>query len=408
MILYFYLEGLVLFKNFVDVKSSLFIFVFIYAVLTFGYLIYRYFFSIVHSFEEIKITKKPNYYPQVSIIIPSYNEEPRALEKCIISSCDNSYPKKEVIVIDDGSKNIESWNTVKRLQKKYGFKAIQFKKNKGKRDAMTLGFRLAKGELLITMDSDSIIPNGNSILELVKPFQNPKVGAVAGNIEVSNKSRNLLTRLQWARYWIAFHIEKSSQSPYNSVTCCPGPFSAYRKEYLMNYLDEWSNQVFLGKKCTYGDDRGLTTLMLRQGYRVKFAKYALCITDVPESFRKYTRQQIRWKKSFIRENYYISKFIKRMNPLMKIEYYWFWTAFPLGYIAKIIAFVFIATGDYSLMSFGVMIIFVSVIHYIYAFTRKPGRIGYYGILYGFLNEFWIMWLFWYALFTLKETGWGTR
>ena len=113
--------------------------------------------------------------------------------------------------------------------------------------------------------------------------------------------------MQWARYWLAFHIEKASQSPYSSVTCCSGPFSAYRKEYLMEYLDEWNNQYFLGNKCTYGDDRGLTTLMLRNGYKVRFSKYAMCLTNVPTTLKIFIKQQIRWKKSFIRENYYLFK-----------------------------------------------------------------------------------------------------
>jgi hyaluronan synthase len=240
------------------------IFIIVYALLTFGYITYRYLFSVIHSVDELnKIRKrKLRKYPKVSIIIPCYNEEPKALEECITASCVNSYPNKEIIVIDDGSKNKESWETIKKLQKKYEFKAIKFKENKGKREAMTVGFKKSTGEFLVTMDSDSIIMSGESIEELIKPFKEKSVGAVSGNIQVRNKNKSLMTRIQWARYWLAFHIEKSSQSPYHGVTCCSGPFSAYRKKYLMKYLNRWSNQIFLGQKCTYGDDRGLTTLML--------------------------------------------------------------------------------------------------------------------------------------------------
>ncbi len=390
--------------------SILIIFILTYAFLTFGYLIYRYVFSVVHSFDELNRTRemKIDYTPKVSIIIPCYNEELKALERCITASCNNSYPNKEIIVIDDGSKNAGVWETIKKLRDKYKFKAIKFSKNKGKRTAMTVGFKRATGEFLITMDSDSIIVSGNSIEELLKPFQDKRVGAVSGNIQVRNKNKTLITKIQWARYWLAFHIEKSSQSPYHGVTCCSGPFSAYRKEYLMKYLDRWSNQKFLRQKCTYGDDRGLTTMMLEFGYKIKFSKYALCVTDVPETFWKFTKQQIRWKKSFIRENYYLLKFIKKLNPFMKLEFFWFWIIFLMGFVAKIIAVIMLLSGSYLLTSFAIMIIFTAMLHYIYAFARNPGRIGYYGILYGFLNEFYVMWLFWYALFTLKETNWGTR
>lgn len=383
------------------------LFILAYAFLSFGYLTYRYLFSVIYSIQDLK-SKSFKEPPKVSIVIPCYNEEPEYLEKCITASCDNSYPNKEVILIDDGSTDKECWNLIKKLQDKHHYKAIKFRENKGKRQAMTTGFREATGNFIITMDSDSIIVDGDSIRELIKPFEDKTVGAVSGNIQVLNKKDSLMTRIQWARYWLAFHIEKASQTPYNSVTCCSGPFSAYRKEYLMKYLDEWSNQTFLGEKCTYGDDRGLTTLMLREGWKVRFAKYALCLTNVPKTLKKFVKQQIRWKKSFVRENYYLLNFITKKNILMQLEFYWFWVIFLMGFGAKILAFTMLLIGNYQFISFAIMIVFVAMLHYIYAFVRKPGMTGYYGVLYGILNEFLIMWLFWYAAFTLKETKWGTR
>jgi len=382
------------------------IFVISYAILSFGYLIYRYFFSVTYSIQDFKTNKE--YAPSVSIIIPVYNENSKDLELCIKSACENDYTNKEIIVIDDGSKNEEVWKTINSLKDKYNFKAIKFEKNMGKREGMYIGFKESSGEFLITMDSDSIIVDGNSICELVSPFVDRTVGAVSGNIQVLNKNESLMTRIQWARYWLAFNIEKASQSPYSSVTCCSGPFSAYRKEYLMTYLDEWHNQTFLGNKCTYGDDRGLTTLMLREGYKIKFAKYAMCLTNVPTALKQFTKQQIRWKKSFCRENYYLSKFIFKQNFFMIVEFFWFWIIFLMGFIAKFIAILFLFSGKANLMGFGLMIIFVAMLHYIYAFFRKPGIMGYYGMLYGFLNEFWVSWLFWYALFNLNDSKWGTR
>jgi hyaluronan synthase len=387
--------------------SNILLFILSYAALSFGYLIYKYVFSLMSSIEHLK-TKKYTYLPFVSIIIPVYNEGAKDLEQCIISACDNDYPHKEVIVVDDGSDKSEVWSTIQRLKRTYGFKAIQFSENKGKREGMNIGFREAKGSVVITMDSDSVIYNGDSIRELVAPLEDRRVGAVSGNVEVLNRDDSLPTRLQWARYWIAFNVEKASQSAYDSVTCCSGPFSAYRKEYLMKFLDEWINQVFLGQKCTYGDDRGLTTIMLREGYKVKFARYALCLTNVPTDMAKFTKQQIRWKKSFCRENYYISSFITDKNIFMQIEFFWFWLIFWLGYVAKGVAVYLVFTGRANMIGYAIMILFVSIMHYFYAFVRKPGNLGLYGIGYGILNEVYMSWLFWYALFTLKETKWGTR
>ncbi len=391
-----------------NIELFLLNFIFFYAIVSFTYLFYRYFFGIInyplHFLKHYKI----DYEPSVSIIIPCYNEEKKDLVRCIKSSCNANYLKKEIIVIDDGSTNKEVWKTITEMKKKYVFKAFKFSKNKGKRSAMSLGFRKASGEIVITVDSDSIIPSGHSIKELVKPLSNKKVGAVSGCILVENKNKTIMTKIQDARYWMAFFIEKSSQNPYSSVTCASGPFSAYRRDYLMKYLDEWDNQIFLGQKCTYGDDRGLTTLMLRNGYDVKFSRDAIMYTNVPETLNKFIKQQIRWKKSFIRENWYLSKFILKKNIFMNIEFFLFWIVFISGFIAKSVTILLLFFGSIPFIKYILMLLFVTFLHYLYTFIKSPGKRGYFGIIYGFFNEFIFAWLFFYAFLTLKDSKWGTR
>ena len=80
----------------------------------------------------------------------------------------------------------------------------------------------------------------------------------------------------------------------------------------------------------------------------------------------------------------------------------------MGFFAKALAIFFLFSGKSTLITFALMIVFVAMLHYIYAFFRHPGKMGFYGILYGFLTEFFVSYLFWYSLFTLKETKWGTR
>ena len=387
------------------------LFLLFYAAASFSYLIFRYLFAVIsyptHHFQH----REKEKLPTVSIVIPAYNEEKGYLEQCIKSACEADYPGKELIMIDDGSPNRDCWETIRSMQKKYHFRAFKLRKNVGKRKAMAYGFRKARGEIVIAGDSDSVITSGRSIRRLVEPFKNPRVGSVAGCVLVQNAKKNLLTRMQDARYWLAFFIEKSSQNPYDSVTCAPGPFSAYRLKYLMEFLPEWEHQVFLGQECTYGDDRGLTTFMLRRGYDVKFARDALAYTNVPENLRTYMRQQIRWKKSFLRENYYMLGFILgnvRRKPLMVAEFFLFWLVFLSGFVAKVIMVVFLLSGKIRFLNFLLMIFFVAILHYLYAFLRSPGSRGYYGIAYGFANEFFLSWLIFPALFGLRDNKWGTR
>lgn len=396
--------SLILFYNI----NLLYNFIYFYAIISFGYLFYRYFFGIINYPIYALKYKDINYTPSVSIVIPCFNEETEILKKCIISACKNKYPNKEVIVINDGSTDKTTWETIIKLKKTYNFEALTYEKNRGKRHAMALGFRSAKNEVIITMDSDSVITSDNAIFELVKPLINKQIGVVSGCILVHNTNKSLMTKMQEARYWIAFFIEKSSQNLYNGVTCASGPFSAYRTSYLKEYINEWENQTFLGIECTYGDDRGLTTLMQRNGYGVMFSRDAILYTDVPETLSKFIKQQVRWKKSFIRENWYLSKFIMNKNKFMIFEFFLFWIVFICGFIAKSLIIFMIIAGKISLIKLCLMLLFVTFIHNIYTFIKNPGTKGYYGVLYGLFNEFIFSWLFFYSFLTLKNSKWGTR
>lgn len=379
------------------------VFLIVYFTVSLYYLGYRYFFALWNNHFAKK--DKSFFCPTVSVIIPTYNEDPKYLVPCIESNCLAEYANKEVIVVDDGSKQ-ETAQTLETLKAEYGVKLITFQKNKGKREALFAGITAANGEIVVTMDSDTVLPDGQSLFNLVQPLKDRNVGAVSGVILVKNSAKNLLTRVMDARYWLAFFIEKASQNPYDGVTCCSGPFSAYRKEYLQEYLDEWKNQVFLGNKCTYGDDRGLTTMMQRK-HDVKFTGNAIAYTFVPETLKKFCKQQIRWKKSFIRESFYLLKILPKKSFLMVFEFYLFWAVFLMGYIAKLLSIYLIFLNPIAFAPYIVMIFLVSVMHYSYAFFRKPVKFLF-GLLYGFLYEFLVTWLFFIALFNLRDTRWGTR
>src|SRR3989344_9583145 len=156
---------------------------------------------------------------------------------------------------------------MKRIQKEIkGFLKVRIEDwqgNRGKRHGMAEGVKLAKNEIVVFIDSDSFIDK-DCLKHLVKYFSNPMVGAVSGHTDVFNRDTNLLTQMQAVRYYIAFKIYKAAESTFGSVTCCPGCCSAYRKKYLLEILDQWMNQKFLGVECTFGDDRSLTNYIIRK------------------------------------------------------------------------------------------------------------------------------------------------
>src|SRR5690606_15856453 len=86
------------------------------------------------------------------------------------------------------------------------------------------------------------------------------------------------------------------------------------------FLDEWLEQKFLGRNCTFGDDRSLTNFILRK-YKAVYSVEARAETVVPDTFRKYLKQQQRWKKSWVRETLIASSFMWKKSPLAALFSY---------------------------------------------------------------------------------------
>ena len=88
----------------------------------------------------------------------------------------------------------------------------------------------------------------------------------------------------------------------------------------MENLDKWLNQTFLGQKATFGDDRSLTNIMLRN-YRTYYQDTAICSTIVPNNHKVFLKQQMRWKRSWLRESFTAGTFIWKKEPFAAVFFY---------------------------------------------------------------------------------------
>src|SRR5258706_5918967 len=173
--------------------------------------------------------------------------------------------------------------------------------------------------------------------------------------------------MESVRYYVSHRIMKAAESLFGAVTCCPGAFSAYRRETIMRILPDWLNQTFMGERATFGDDRSLTNFVLRT-HRVVFHDGARCVTYVPDTWSTFFRQQLRWKKSWSREttvavrqmyrlpwaaalSYYIGVVLTLLSPLVALRALIF--LFALGSKACIpyLAGVFLVYLFFSLLYF---------------------------------------------------------
>jgi len=370
-------------------------------------------FAIAYFYEPESAKFGKNYQPSVSFAVPSKNEE-KNIRETILKIAQTDYPKDkfDIIAVNDGSTDntLGEMRKAKKIAMGGGVKVevVDWKVNKGKREGMAECVRKSKNEIIIFIDSDSFV-EPDLAKEIVKYFIDSKIAAVAGHGYVANADTNTLTKMQDVRYFVAFKAYKSAEALFGTVTCCSGCCSAYRKKYVLEVMDAWLYQSFLGVRCTYGDDRSLTNFLLLKGYKSLFAPEAKAYTFVPDTFKKFMRQQLRWKKSWVRESLKAGLFMWKKNPIMSISFY-------LGVILPLFAPVIIvraliwypyATGKtpwFYLLGLLLMAIVYGLYYFIYTKDKK----WVYGVLFAVFYTIILIWQLPWAILNLRDPKWGTR
>lgn len=388
-------------------------YLYLYSIIASTFLLTKYAFAFFYKADSAD----ENYTPGVTIIVPCFNEE-TWIRQTIINAMDQYYPqeKLEVIVVDDCSTDRSAEvikDTINEIVTQEGptvasrIRYLLQPVNKGKRDALALGAQYAKHELLVFVDSDSFL-NPYAIINLVQPFKDEKMGGVAGRTDVANTYTNSLTKMQSVRYYIAFRVMKAAEGIFDTVSCLSGPLSCYRKDLVLKYSDEWLNQTFLGQRATFGDDRAMTNLILRH-HRTGYQDTSICYTIVPNDYDVFLRQQMRWKRSWLRESLIAAGFMWRKEPFAALSFY-------MGLLVPIIAPFIVC---YNL-------IYVPLIHRVFPTTFLLGMVSMavlmsacqsllrrsttwlYGIWFCIYYEMVLLWQMPIAWFTFWKSTWGTR
>lgn len=220
--------------------------------------------------------------PTVSVLIPCFNEE-----KVIVSSVrrilETAWPKLEVLVLDDGSSDGTSRVVTEAFAGEPRVRLQRFE-NGGKARALNRGLVEASGDIVVALDADTLFPP-DTIPRLIRWFDDPRVGAVAGNAIVGNR-RNLITRWQALEYVTAQNLERRALAALGAVTVVPGAVGAWRRaalESLGGYPAD-----------TLAEDQDLTIAIQRAGWRVEFDPSARAYTEAPETISGLLKQRFRW------------------------------------------------------------------------------------------------------------------
>lgn len=390
--------------------------------------------------------KKHQINDMVSVIIPVYNQE--TMIKNVIEAIQRStYKNIEIIAVNDGSKD-QSASVLTTLTKEYSNLIVIDKKNEGKRKAVAAGFYKSRGKYVVLIDSDSILDE-NAISEIIGVLDaDPKAGGAVGHVKVWNSDKNLLTKCQDAWYDYAFNVHKACESYFGSVTCCSGCLAGYRREVIEDFIPYWS-----ASRLHNSDDRELTSFVIASNFgkeglketlgsslsarlmkdaakfddaedrmltaqglgrwKTVYVPTAFVYTDVPEKLRGFLKQQERWKKGYLRTNFFVSSFFwQNRNPLMTLIYY---VEFMTTFSAPLIMFTILFYEPFIMNQYmypaylmGGMLLKGIGVGLDYKF-RDPGAKNWkYKPIMNMITNFILSWVLFPALWNFRQNKWLTR
>jgi poly-beta-1,6 N-acetyl-D-glucosamine synthase len=237
----------------------------------------------LHKRQETRVTQAPlrPEAPLVTVVVPAYNEA-KSIGATAEALLNLTYPRKEIIIVDDGS--TDDTLQVAQGYAQSGDLRVVTKPNGGKWDALNTGITAARGDFVVCIDADTVL-DPQAIQQLVKHFDDPEVGAVAGNVKVGNR-RGVITKLQALEYVVGINLHRRSEASLQRVTVVPGPIGAFRKRVLQ--------EVGLFEGDTFAEDADITLKILKAGYKTVFEARALGYTEAPESMTNLAKQRYRW------------------------------------------------------------------------------------------------------------------
>jgi hyaluronan synthase len=229
-----------------------------------------------------------------SVIVPSFREDPDVLERCLDSWLRQR--PTEVIVVLDVDDTVARARLTARDEPRLS--VISFR-HEGKRSALGVGIRAARGEIIVLCDSDtSWQPALLSAVQM--PFADATVGAVS-----TRQNVYLATSSIWRRIadWIIDlrymdYVPATARA--GAVVCVSGRTAAYRRAAVLPVLAHLEDEFFLGRRCISGDDGRLTWLVLASGYRTVYQSSARAVSMFPSTFRAFCKQRVRWSRNSYR------------------------------------------------------------------------------------------------------------
>jgi cellulose synthase/poly-beta-1,6-N-acetylglucosamine synthase-like glycosyltransferase len=245
-----------------------------------------------------------DWRPVVTFMIPSYNEG-RVVCDGIESIMASDWPKDkiEIIAVCDCSTD-DTFEWLKVMRDKYPDNVIVWRNEPNKGKALTLIdiVHKARGEIVFTVDSDTIIAN-NTIRQIVSSYADPDMGGVCGFVLCKNLNDSVWTQMQGMMFAMFKIVTKTFENQFQTARVLSGQIASFRRSVFLECVPMLLNRSIMGiKHVRSGEDTYLTTLLcmgigLSQRWKV-FANFeARAWTNNPATMMGYLKQQLRWWRS---------------------------------------------------------------------------------------------------------------
>ncbi|MGW0865444.1 bifunctional polysaccharide deacetylase/glycosyltransferase family 2 protein [Streptomyces sp. NPDC002611] len=221
----------------------------------------------------------PTVTRPVSVIVPAYNEK-ECIANTLASLAQSTHPI-EIIVVDDGSTDGTA-----EIAESLGMPNVRVirQANAGKPAALNNGVRNAAYDIVVMMDGDTVF-EPDTVRQLVQPFADPEVGAIAGNAKVGNRT-TVIGAWQHIEYVMGFNLDRRMYDLLRCMPTIPGAIGAFRREAVL--------QVGGMSEDTLAEDTDITIAMHRAGWRVVYQEHARAWTEAPGSLKQLWSQRYRW------------------------------------------------------------------------------------------------------------------
>jgi cellulose synthase/poly-beta-1,6-N-acetylglucosamine synthase-like glycosyltransferase len=313
----------------------------------------------------------------VSVIIPTFNGG-SGLEPSIRSLHRQTLRPVEIIVVDDGS--TDQTRAIAERARALGLvdMVICHGTRCGRSAAINAAARFASGDLLLTVDADTVF-EPTAVARLAAAFDDPRVGGASCNIAISNEHESLWTALQSVEYLMSISAGRSILDVVDAIACLSGACSMYRREVFLRQG---------GLDVGPGEDLEYSLRLRRLGYLIRFVSEAWAETDGPTNAISLLRQRARWDRDALRIRFMMYgelSFFQRLerlpDTLQRLDFIIF-DLVPTLSLPFYLVYIVLLMGDQAVLFLAaiyVVLFWISIFNMALAFALFNRSVGLFGL-----------------------------